>query len=654
VLYLIILIISGINLFRFQTNKKRLKKEELKQRDHMRPVRSLTTEESDALSVLHKTVIPSGAQVYQIKGNYRSSTMTMRSSEITAHYIDTFQLAWDPLFENFLLPENDVEVVFPSNNKEGLIITMNNKYNVVKEAKIRRALSEDDSHGNVGISTQNDTTFKKTRKLSDEEKRYLDSDLRLIVNLAIFTMILIITLAPMGWISYISAALLIPLLFHLLKNEYFLKNKNLDRNVITVSGILSRKEAPGSDKYDYSIDRFNLKFPPDWALNIRAGESLTIEGYALNKNSTTLSVLTLNYIQSVDRKEKDFPTVKAGKFIVLSAFLFLNLILFFTFAHGEEILSRTVFYTLTKNQPSDFTDYNEIEQFQFKEGQEIRFSNQRIYPMYLLQDKGWAIHEGNILLGNKENLVLDLSPVLERINNLKSLQLTEEMIYIAAQLTRDNLEFYSFLVKNTPLMNGLKITDHTPDFKDNQSFGRLRDVGELLLSETENDTELYAEDISDAYNYFFYYEQEILNKMIGKILSGALLNAKGIQINNPRDEYLQIDIKDRDLTVFYRKTSYTSENPFIYREDVPAESFLNSLNKQFLSYNEKTELTGILNSIKRVESSNREFLIRYNDQYTHIEELYFRTAVFLLILGLFLFFLYKTVTGIYRNKVESV
>ncbi|MBI9099904.1 MAG: hypothetical protein JEY91_15595, partial [Spirochaetaceae bacterium] len=664
ILYLIIFVVSLYNLITFYSRKKKVRKLADKEKEGMISSRSLTEEESQALKVLHKISLPAGTPVYVLNDSYSSESISIKGGSVTTHYIGAFHLLWDEIFPQYLQETNMVEIVFTDKNKGCLIVSMNERYSAVKEAEIRNKLShsqlENRNTNKFTTSTLHEATmavdtgdalFRITRKASEEEKRFLSSDLRFSACLGVFAGLLLLTLAPSKTISIPGLIVLIPSLVLLFIRVNPLGKNRFRENLVSIKGVLKSKGHESLN--EYFIDRFKLEFPPRWGSDIPLDREVTVEGYPLGKELSSIKVLSINTGRSVQMDELKSPSKKYSRFVLMVVFLIINLIIQFSTNGGIKNVERLITYLSTRNLQKTFHSFDEIRDYNFVRGQEVSFLDQKIVPRFVVNENGFVSAMGNLLVPEETPINFKIDDVENRLASLISLQLTEEIFSMTAFRSADTTEYYDFLISYSELINGKLLSDFSVIFNDNSHYRELIKMSDFLFSEDDSETDITSNDIVSLLNDFFSRETEILNNMISDALKNTISAKEAIAISTTEYHDDLYSLRTADLMAFNRDSSYLSDNTLKYISPLYGETTLANLYSYMSSCSQLVDLQGIIRGEMDKNDTIPRIGISYEDSYSDLKNLYIKSILIIISILLLIVFLYKSISAYKWNSSRS-
>jgi len=657
-IYVLILIISLVNLINYSTRKSRSKKAAASELSEMRPHRSITPEEIQALGKLHKKEIPLGSEVYRITGPYSSHSLESRNGSVTTHYIAQFEVTMDPLMTKSLLEENSAEVVFLPKNKGALILTMNDKYNAVKESQIRSQLSEAGTAGESAFKNVNtgEASFQKgIRSVTEEERSYLDSDLRILPALGIFLSLLALTFIPGIWaIAAGSVLLLLSLVAEFLPRNPLARYK-FKKNIVTVRGKLNNGGI--ADSVHYELDRFSLVFPRWWQKAIPVDKEVSIEAYPLDKNFSQLKVLSVNSGLSIQMDSMKMSLASHKRFYIFLIIIVINLFFFLSAGEGLSGLNRLYRFYYTRSLQQEFGSLEEISNYDFKEGQEVFFSGIKTIPYCEVDAQGYVRIGADLLVDESHEISLNFDGIDKRLENLEAFQITEDMIGFAAFKASSTAEYYDFLINSMDLANELTIKDFDRAFPGNDEFDFLLKMAEYFFSEEDipddpKMDEMTADDITRAVSKFIEKELDILNTMIGRAMAAAIPEMEEELVVNSRDEStMSFSLQLDELTTFTKSRNYLSQSKIEYNSRLGARTSLQKMKSYYSRLNHPVEIAGIVLFHNPTEGLYPDLEIAYNQNYSDINMEYRGAATGVLIILLLVLSVIMIFVGL-RDKKE--
>ncbi len=464
VLYLIIITVSIINVIAYYSGKKDKKKISRKVVENTPFHRTVRPEESRAVRALYGETIDSGEKVYALEGELTSLILRTNNSQTeTVYTLGDVVVQWENRHKTFLADNNRAEIILPHRKKGALILTLNGSYSLIDEEKIQTALEKDASFTGENLS------LSRSRMVSDREQDWLFKDYRwlpILLFLALTVLSAVLPSLPLR-IGTAAGALVIFLLF-ILSDRYPLKYPIHRKELVRVKGPLAG--APGA----YSLDRFSLIFPSGWEKDLSPGKEISLEAYPQGTDGYQLRVLSMEPFLSVEKEEEKNPTRRPHRFILFASLSFLTLLILL-FAGEIPLKCRHLYnYVQTRDLPSDFSGWDEISSFSFREGQYVNLTTE---TAYLPLDN----YEAILLTDDSPFPVLDLDPLLQRIALIEELQRTEDYIYIASYELSDNNKSYMFLLETLAAGEGTKeLKDFAGDFGDSASFPVLMEIAEAL------------------------------------------------------------------------------------------------------------------------------------------------------------------------------
>ena len=547
ILYVIILIVSIVNIISFYSGKRRQKKISGSLAEDLKPIRNISTREASALNHLHKRKLAAGMPVFRVEGPYESNTLTVNHSQTEKIItIGGIVVEFHDQLESFLQDNNRVEIVDVEHKKGAVILNMNDRFSAVDEADIRKAMEEGktyqkrlaplkspsaDSAPRTAESHADAFEFHQGRELSDEERNWLASDYRtgacILTSLLLLLAVVIPVLPVKALFTAVGLALflifLLPRMNRIIPARY--KKKSL-----VLSGNLKKGDE------GWFMDRFTLDFPSQWEEQLREDEKCTLEGYPVDPLGTTLKVISLNNLYTIQRELKREPVRRKERWLLFSILGGIALILSLLPLGKIPYKGAQIFnYFTTQDCQRDFKGYDEMTSYPFRNGQKVKFTEFQALPV--LEGEGYGY---NLIPGGRYKAP-EFSDVKEALTMIEELQQSDEMLQLTALELREEMAPSEFLYEYYPETEPAVMADFASYYEDNQDFHILSEIFETLRL-LPQDRNIALEDRitfpQGGYlkEYFGMYSEEfwtveILLTEIGSV-KGSLLWDEGIRIND--------------------------------------------------------------------------------------------------------------------------
>lgn len=701
ILFLIISIISIVNMISFYSKKSKDKKESKEKLNTLTPHRTLTVEEAEILSRHHKKNIEANSPVYYLEGEYEEHTLkTNNQTSDIIQKIGGVVIHPHKSIQSLLTTATKVEVTDIENKKGAIVVSINDSVSVITESNISKAIEDGHSYSEKNAEGEH-FTVKQGRELTIEEALYLKKDLRVLFNL--LTISLLITPIFINNI-YVSIGCVIGASII----TYLILLPQFPRGFETkIKGKLTLIEGTILDKNgDYIMNKFIIFLPKECDQKLTIGSTQELGGIVEGPAQTHFKVLTINNRSIIPT------TPKKGRFIFSLVISLLTLLLLLTPALGNILykMSSVSEYYLTKDLQKNFTDFNDLNNYDLKVGQEVSIdkisttTNISYSGNYVSIDKiGTTTNisysgdyvsfygpNGIYILEKGALKEPDFTNVVEYLEKLYQLQSTEGYLGVLTN-SIDDLDTYYYFLDNF-LDQDVTLESHS-EYKDFLSSGEysliLYDLMDFILTidgtQTGDDKIFYpqagnlkkymekiegnddtidslASQIIPIYNSFFDEQLKIVQDKTIELLEPYIKNRDVMIIQDYKEkmsysynyedsEYISsvgFDLSQSDIKK-YVKGSYGSTRPLYRVDQLYASEAINEIITKLNNDIKITEpLTGIIREIFQ-SKAGKTISIDYGSNYEILDQYLIDIAHYIIIL-LFAVF---SILGIKPIKKEN-
>lgn len=617
VIYVIILTVSLIRAVSFYSQKKEKKQASTLRFQDLTPHREVSDKEREGILSLYKRSVPPGEKVYSIEGAYSASVLQVKGSTTeTIHSIDDMVVEMDSTMTSYLAEVNRAEIIAPQGKKGALVLRLNENYSLVNESESRKILSSDSSSALPGAGS-----FHKGREISQAELDYLSLDMRILPALLAFvTLILgVFPLPPMvQQISAVICALSLILIF-IPQAHYPLRRKK-GSSLISLSGKVERRAGV------LYVDRFNLILPPSWEKVVSEGQQVSLEGYPVDKLANQLKVTSLNGMYTIEKEMAHSRPPKRGRYILLSCLLAINLMVFLVGGDISKKIENAKNYYTTREMQKEFSHYDEIKDYPFAKGQEVILKDQLAYVM---PDSNYYGDARFLLSPTNDPIPLSFNEIYTIVENLKAIQQTEDMIYLASYFLSDN--YYgqlSFLLGHTGDEKGETLADFAPIYGDLVSFQIMVELVECYDLISQDDwvegpipypagghlkEALYGQELNQdrlidyTYRLLKAFVEDQANLINEKLEVIPTMIERGnylvISTSNHYDELLDLDQDVNDFLLYAPSSGYSNDQTLDYQKELRGEVKLRELEEYLKAPYRTITLEGIVSEIKEDDGS---------------------------------------------------
>lgn len=683
ILFLIISIISIVNMISFYSKKSKDKKESKEKLNTLTPHRTLTVEEAEILSKHHKKNIEVNSPVYYLEGEYEEHTLkTNNQTSDIIHKIGGVVIYPHKSIQSLLATATKVEVTDIENKKGAIVVSINDSISVITESNISKAIKDGHSYSEKNAEGEH-FTVKQGRELTIEEALYLKKDLRVLFNL--LTISLLITPIFINNI-YVSIGCVIGASII----TYLILQPQFPRGFETkIKGKLTLIEGTILDKNgDYIMNKFIIFLPKECDQKLTIGSTQELGGIVEGPAQTHFKVLTINNRSIIPT------TPKKGRFIFALVISLITLLLLLTPALGNILykMSSVSEYYLTKDLQKNFTDFNDLNNYDLKVGQEVSLNNINTTTniSYNGNHSYYYGPDGIYLIGKEDFKEPDLTNIVEYLEKLYQLQSTEGYLGVLTN-SIDDLDTYYYFLDNF-LDQDVTLESHS-EYKDFLSSGEfsliLYDLMDFILTidgtQTGDDKIFYPEagnlkkymgkiegnddtinslasQIIPIYNSFFDEQLKIVQDKTIKLLEPYIKNRDVIIIQDYQEkmsysfnyedsEYLsstEFDLSQSDIKK-YVKGSYGSTRPLYRVDQLYASEAINEIVTKLDNDIKITEpLTGIIREIFE-SKAGKTISIDYGLNYEILDQYLIDIAHYIIILLFSVF----SILGIKPIKKEN-
>ncbi len=616
-LYLLIFVISVVNMIRFYTRKSKQKDLSQTVSSRLKSDRTLTAEEASALEYLYKTPFKAGMPIQKVSGEVERNELTVgggtADAVLTIGRVMIFPQEW--LFPH-LEEINEAEIVDFGHKKGAAVLSLNSRFNAVHETGVPKALEEGKSYTKKSDGEVKGFEITPGRELTPEEEYYVRKDRRILPAILFAVLLAASVIIPDLTAKALAAAaaLALLLLVMLPSSPRSIGRKKL-RNLINISGTLEKVND------SLIIGRHNILLPEGWEKRVTPGQRITAEAFPEDKTGIQLRVMSLNGIYSLKRELAKEPVRKNDRFLSMAICSGLALILMLFAGDIVNKGVQTVRYGTTRSMTSAFDSLESLREYPLKEGQELNLSGLTWIPAP-------GMYSAVYLMDPETPALTEIPDAAERIRILDEVQMTEEMFMLAAIAFSDDMWIYDFYDEYYPLSYDQYLPsmdlfgEYYSESRGYQLLRELMDAYDALPEEAETSDSFTLSEDSLLYKEMSYgmiredFQVSELVEMIPQLLrafieeqtdlvntavetaftnylkeSGALYYESGQEIPGMED-YFQLRLDTNDLRKFNLSRGYGFNSAEVYMNENPGEKLRENL--AGLSVKNSSSFSGVI------------------------------------------------------------
>lgn len=506
ILYVIVALVSIISLVRYGVRTSRLKKIGKSVLNSITPHRTLTKSELESIKLKYKRgikTLTADSKVFQVRGRYVCQEITYRHNTTRTHFLSGIEFLWQLGFKYILQEENVAEIVLNDKGK-AIILTLNSDYVIDRGSKETDVTIEEEK-------VSNEASFI-TRELDSTEESYLNRSSRVLFALVIAISLFLFTIGgeESSTVFHIFAIsiFLIGAIFYLIPWKNRIRGSV---KLLEITGEIKRING------NYLIGQFPVSI--DKSYNPEEGSTVTAQVYCHSKEMD-INTLLKDENWSISNIYQFSGYKNRSKYIVLAVVLSLGLLINLLNGNIPGFIQKTINYSNTYKLQENFTSLEEIGNYDFKDGQNVNFSNIKIFrnpgdgSTYLLSD------DYRFTLGSKE--------VLDRIAALRYIQYSELFLNLfVLEEDLSSVSGYSIALLSLAYENELSLYDFDTLYRDNEAYNYLNSFWKSFLAGGEQGD--YWTLINN-YNDFILKEIEYINSLIIEDVKGRLSNINKIKL----------------------------------------------------------------------------------------------------------------------------